>query len=82
MIQIIFERGSDPYSFRDALYLPDDHAFTDAEIEQMKDARYTAWYEMVTNPPAPPEEVAPVAPVINPDDYVEVNGVRYYKPAG
>jgi hypothetical protein len=51
MIQIIFERGKDPYNFRDALYLPDDHTFTDAEIEQMKDTRYNAWYQLVTNPP-------------------------------
>lgn len=51
MIQIIFERGEDPYNFRDALYLPDDHTFTDAEIEQMKDTRYNAWYQLVTNPP-------------------------------
>lgn len=80
MIQIIFERGEDPYHFRDALYLPDDHVFTDAEIEQMKDDRYAKWYDIVMNPPVvevPPESVLPT---INPDDYVEVNGVRYYKP--
>lgn len=81
MIQIIFERGDDPYTFRDALYLPEDHTLTDAEIEKMKDDRYAAWYEAVTNPPPAPEEAAPVVPVINPDDYVEVNGVRYYKTA-
>lgn len=56
MIQIIFERGADPYLFRDALWLPEDHTFTDAEIEQMKDDRYNAWYALVTNPPpAEPE---------------------------
>jgi hypothetical protein len=53
MIQIIFERGEDPYLFRDALYLPEDHSFTDAEIEEMKDARYRAWYDLVMNPPVP-----------------------------
>jgi hypothetical protein len=51
MIQIIFERGDDPYNFRDALYLPENHTFTDAEIEKMKDDRYNAWYQLVTNPP-------------------------------
>jgi hypothetical protein len=51
MIQIIFERGEDPYTFRDALYLPEDHTFTDAEIEKIKDDRYNAWYQLVTNPP-------------------------------
>jgi len=53
MIQIIFERGEDPYLFRDALYLPEDHSFTNAEIEQMKDDRYKAWYDLVTRPPMP-----------------------------
>lgn len=81
MIQIIFERGEDPYHFRDALYLPEDHTFTDAEIEKMKDDRYAAWYDHVMNPPPPVEEPAPVVPAINPDDYVEVNGIRYYKAA-
>tara|TARA_R110000868_G_scaffold86212_1_gene241873 strand:+ start:356 stop:529 length:174 start_codon:yes stop_codon:yes gene_type:complete len=51
MIQIIFERGEDPYTFRDALHLPEDHTFTDAEIAKMKDDRYNAWYQLVTNPP-------------------------------
>jgi hypothetical protein len=56
MIQIIFERGTDPYLFRDAIWLPEDHTLTEAEIEQMKDARYNAWYQLVTNPtPAEPE---------------------------
>jgi hypothetical protein len=81
MIQIIFERGEDPYRFCDAIYLPDDHTFTDAQIEQMKDDRYNKWYDLVTNPPPPVEEPASVVPFINPDDYVDVNGVRYYKPA-
>ena len=81
MIQIIFERGEDPYLFRDALHLPDDHTFTDAEIEKMKDDRYQTCYDAVINPSPPVEETAPVVPAINPDDYVEVNGVRYYKPA-
>lgn len=81
MIQIVFERGEDPYHFRDAIYLPEDHAFTDAEIEQMKNDRYNAWYESVTNPPPPVDPEPTTPPLINPDDYVEVNGVRYYKPA-
>jgi hypothetical protein len=81
MIKIDFERGTDPWIYKDALHLPDDHTLTDAEIEAMKDDRYTKWYDMVTNPPQPTEEIALIIPVINPDDYVEVNGVRYYKPA-
>ena len=47
MIQIIFERGEEPMIYRDALYLPIDHTFTDAEIEAMKDERYTNWMTLV-----------------------------------
>lgn len=81
MIQIVFERGEDPYLFRDAIYLPENHSFTDSEIKKMQDDRYNAWYSMVTNPPEPEPVDPPAVPLINVDDYVEVNGVRYYKPA-
>lgn len=37
--------------FSDALHLPDDHSFSEAEIEAMKQARYNKWYEFITNPP-------------------------------
>jgi hypothetical protein len=36
--------------YHDALILSDDHAFTDAEIEAMKQARYNTWYSIVSNP--------------------------------
>jgi hypothetical protein len=62
MIQIIFERGTDPYLFRDALWLPEDHTLTEAEIEQMKEDRYNAWYLLVTNPPPAPTEDVPAEP--------------------
>lgn len=41
--------------FRDALYLPDDHGFTDQEIEAMKQQRVDNWIVLVTTPPV--EEV-------------------------
>jgi len=40
----------------DALYLADDHSFTDAEIEAMKQARYDKWDAFIKNPPAPVAE--------------------------
>ena len=61
MIQIIFERGEDPYLYRDAIYLPEDHTFTDADIEKMKDDRYAAWYDHVMNPPPPVEAQEPIS---------------------
>lgn len=41
--------------FRDALHLADDHSFTEAEIELMKQQRVDNWIAVVTAPPV--EEV-------------------------
>jgi hypothetical protein len=57
MIKIDFEFDS-PYGvFRDALHLPEDHTFTDDEIQAMKQQRYDNWWAIV-NPP--PEDVVDV----------------------
>lgn len=45
-----FEVSKDGLVFRDAIYLPDDHGMSDAEIEAMKQARFDAWYAVVTAP--------------------------------
>lgn len=56
-MKIDFEVSRDGYVFRDALHLPDDHTYTDAEIEAMKQARFDAWYAIVTAPsPEEPEQ--------------------------
>ena len=52
MIKIDFEFDSPHGVFRDALHLPDDHTFTDAEIEAMKQQRYDNWWAVVNAPPA------------------------------
>jgi len=56
-IKIDFERGTDPYLYRDALYftLEQFDALTQEQIEEMKDERYNRWYEYVTNPPVSTE---------------------------
>jgi hypothetical protein len=36
--------------FADALHLPDDHTYTDAEIEAMKQQRLDNWIAVVTAP--------------------------------
>ena len=57
-MKIDFEITKDGYTYRDAIVLPDDHGLSDAEIEAMKQARFDAWYALVTAPvEEPPVEV-------------------------
>ena len=60
MIKIDFEMTDGTYNYRDALYLPEDHSFSDADIEQMKQDRFARWIAVVT---APPVEVIIEEPV-------------------
>jgi len=74
-IKIDFERGTDPYLYRDALYftLEQFDALTQEQIEEMKDERYNKWYEYVTNPP-------PVAETIrddSPKEEIYIEGETY-----
>ena len=57
-MKIDFEFDTPHGMFRDALHLPDDHTFTDAEIQAMKQQRVDNWIAVVTAPPvdAPAEE--------------------------
>jgi len=51
MPQIIFEFATKYGTYRDALYLPDDHGLTDAEIKVMKQQRLDNWLAVVEAPP-------------------------------
>lgn len=53
MIKIDFEKTSEDglMVYRDALYLPEDHTFTEEEVEAMKQERFNRWYAAVTTPP-------------------------------
>ena len=53
MITIPFEKSDTTglYVLRDALVLPDDHSFTENELEVMKQDRFDNWYLIVTTPP-------------------------------
>ena len=51
MIQIIFEFETQYGVFRDALYLPEDHMFTDEQIAAMKQERVDNWIAIITAPP-------------------------------
>lgn len=50
MVKIDFQISKDGYIYRDAIVLPNDHGLTNAEIEAMKQARFDAWYQIVTAP--------------------------------
>ena len=60
MLKIDFEFDTPHGMFRDALHLPDDHTFTDDEIQAMKQQRVDNWIAVVTAPPV--EEVIEEAP--------------------
>jgi hypothetical protein len=49
-MQIIFTVETPHGSFTDALYLNEDHTFTEAEIEAMKQQRVDNWIAIVTSP--------------------------------
>lgn len=66
-IKIEFEFTTQHGVFRDALYLPDDHTFTDEEIAAMKQQRLDNWINIVENPPPPPPST------------IEIDGVTYEK---
>lgn len=50
-MKIEFEVNTDHGLFRDAIYLQDDHTFTDQEIELMRQERVDNWIAFVTAPP-------------------------------
>lgn len=51
MIKIDFEFDSQFGVFRDALYLADDHGFSEEEIATMKQQRLDNWLAIVNAPP-------------------------------
>ena len=55
MLKIDFEYATDYGTFRDALLLPEDHGFTEAEITAMKEARVSNWIAIVSAPLAEEE---------------------------
>jgi hypothetical protein len=64
-MKIDFEFTTPHGLFRDALHLPDDHTFTDDEIQAMKQQRVDNWIAAVTAPPNEEvdEEVTPTEEV-------------------
>lgn len=50
MIKIDFEFDTPHGVFRDAIYLPDDHPYTEGEIQAMKEQRRDNWVACITAP--------------------------------
>ena len=72
MVKIDFSFDTPHGKFADALHLPDDHGFSESEIQAMKEQRRDNWIAVVT---APPVEVE-----VEPEpEYIEIDGVRYVK---
>lgn len=69
MVKIDFDFDTPHGVFRDALHLPDDHTFTEAEIQAMKEQRRDNWIAVVNAPPTPEPE----------PEYIEIDGVRYVR---
>ena len=80
MVKINFEFETQHGIYRDAVHLPDDHAYTEAQIDAMKQERVDTWVYAIENPPAPEPEIV----VIDGVEYikVEIDGVIVLKPVG
>jgi hypothetical protein len=66
-MQIIFEFQTEYGVFRDALHLPDDHGYSDAELDAMKQERVDNWIALVS---APAQEELPVQEETPPDEVI------------
>ena len=56
MVKIDFEFDTQYGKYRDAIYLPEDHAFTNDEINVIKQQRVDNWISFIENPPIPGEQ--------------------------
>ena len=49
-MRLEFTINNGRFEMSDAIELPDDHAFTDKEVEAMKQTRFDAWLLLITSP--------------------------------
>lgn len=77
-IKIDFEFDTPYGKYRDALYLPADHSFSDEQIEGMKQERLNSWLFVVENPPKPEPETVEIGGVTY--EKVEIDGQFVLKP--
>lgn len=84
-MKIDFERHHTIWGkYSDALYLPDDHSYTDEQIESLKDERFNSWVSIIEAPQTVENEPTLVeSPVVEPaKEYIELNGVKYVRVEG
>jgi hypothetical protein len=79
-MKIDFEFDTPNGVFRDAIHLTEDHTFTEAEIEAMKQQRLDNWLAIVNAPVMPIDESVP--PPIVPADIIDIAGETYQRLVG
>ena len=62
MIKIEIDYMTQFGRFRDALYLPDDHGFSEAEIQAMKEQRRDNWVALIQEAMEESAEESPEEP--------------------
>ena len=77
-MKIDFEFETQYGKFRDALYLSDDHSYTQEQIAEMQAERLNNWLFVVENPPAPEPETIEIDSVTY--ERVEIDGQVVLKP--
>ena len=80
MLKVDFEFATPYGTFRDALYLPTDHAFSDEQIAAMKQERLDSWLYSIENPEVPAPDTVEVDGVLY--EKVEIDGQIVLKPVG
>ena len=69
MVKIDFEMATQYGTFKDALYLPDDHNLSELELETLKKDRADAWVNhVVAAANEPPTDVVDVVATDTPQD--------------
>jgi len=79
-MKIDFEYNTAYGVFRDALYLPDDHTYTEEQIVEMQTARVNSWLQSVENPQTPETMTVVIDGITY--EKVEVGGQILLKPIG
>jgi hypothetical protein len=78
MIKIDFEYQTKYGVFRDALHLPENHGYTQEQINEMQAKRLNNWLFAVDNPPEPEPETVEIDGVVY--EKIEIDGQVVLKP--
>jgi hypothetical protein len=64
-MKIDFEFETIHGMYRDALHLPDNHTFTDEEVQAMKQQRFDNWFALLTAASSEPNVIEAEAQVVD-----------------